>query len=291
MTPGLILAAVLAPAALGAGGAAPKARKPAERARSAVAAAKRWVCFYGGNISERVWKDLDLALVDPDAFQVPPGSGPVRLAYVSMGEADERRAFWGSVKGKPYVIEPNPDWAKAHRVDIRSKEWQSLLRDRVVADALYKGYDGVMFDTVDTAEYFESSAPARFGGSVLAAAAFIGELRRKHPTAAFIINNSLAVAELAANDIDGLLVEDLYTRCLPQYAECGPTPSDVSIEKEKKLKAFMAKTGKPVFVILYAKLEERRKGWLKTAVRRSRENGFRPYVAAPSLERYGHVDP
>ncbi|MBI5202256.1 MAG: endo alpha-1,4 polygalactosaminidase [Elusimicrobia bacterium] len=308
MTAGLILAALLAPAALGAGGpaptpapsAAPKAKKkaaaipaakPAPRARPAVAAAQKWICFYGGNISDRIWKDLDLAMVDPDNFQVPSTSGPVRLAYVSVGEVDERRAFWSSVKGRPYVIEPNPDWPSAHRVDLRSPEWRSLLHDRVISDALYKGYEGVMFDTLDTAEYFESSAPVKFAGSVDAAAAFIREVRAKNPTIAIVVNNGISIAEAVAPDIDGLLVEDLYTRCLPQYSECGPTPREHSFEKEKRLKEFVRKTGKPVFVLLYARLEEREKGWLKNAVRRSRENGFRPYVASPTLERYGRIDP
>lgn len=299
---GLLLAALLVPgAAMGASEAPPAAKKskaaspalmrPSERARPAVAAAKRWVCFYGGNISERVWSELELAIVDPDGFHVPSASGPVRLAYVSLGEADERRGFWGSVRGQPYVVEPNPDWPKAHRVDVRSPQWQALVLDGVVSDALAKGYDGVMLDTIDVAEYLESSAPARFAGSVAAAAAFVRELRRRNPTAAIIVNNSLAVASLAAADIDGLLVEDLYTRCLPRYAECGETSADVSAAKEARLKAFAQKTGLPVFVLLYARLEERGKGWLKEAVRRTRRNGFRPYVAAPSLERYGWVDP
>ncbi|MBI4348275.1 MAG: endo alpha-1,4 polygalactosaminidase [Elusimicrobia bacterium] len=264
---------------------------PSARARPGVAAARRWACFYGQNLSERAWTGLELAILDPDGFKAPASTGPVKLAYVSIGEADERRSFWGEVRGKPWVVEPNPDWPKAHRVDVRAAQWQALLLDRVIPGALAKGYDGVMFDTVDTAEHFESSAPARFAGSVAAAAGFVRAVRRKHPSAAILLNNGLAVAEAAASEIDGVVVEDLYTRCLPQSPECGPTPEDESAAKEARLKAFVEKSGKPVFVLLYARLEERRKGWLADAVERSRKNGFRPYVVVPSLERLGVVDP
>lgn len=290
----LLLAALASAAPRPKPAPAPKAApslQPAAGTRAAVQAARRWACMYGKNLSQAAWGSLELAVVDPDGFQAPAASGPVRLAYLSVGEADERRAFWTSVATRAFVVEPNPEWPKAHRVDVRSPEWQALLLDRVVPEALAKGYQGFMLDTVDVAEYFESSSPARFAGSVEAAAGLIRKLRARHPTAAILVNNGFAVIDLVADEIDGVVVEDLYTRCLPGDEECRPTERLDDEEKEKRLKSWMGKTGKPVFPILYAHLKQRRARWVRAAARRARELGMRPYLAGPSLERLGVIDP
>ncbi len=266
--------------------AAPAAAAP----RPDLARAARWTCFYGANLSTRAWTSLDMAVVDPDSFVLPASSGPVRLAYVSAGEADERRSFWPKVRGRPWVIEPNPEWPGAHRVDVRSAEWRKLLIGSVVPAALAKGYQGVMLDTLDVAEHFESSAPARFPGSLDAAAGFVLDLRAARPDALILVNNGLPLLPRIGPAIDGVLVEDLYTSCLPGQI-CRPSAPAVRDAKEAALTAFVKATGRPVFVLVYARLGQRRERWVRSAVRRAREKGFLPYLADPALERLGVVAP
>lgn len=267
------------------------AAAPASAAeRPDLSRAARWACFYGANLSVRAWSALDMAVVDPDSFSLPASSGPVRLAYVSAGEADERRSFWPKVRGKPWVVEPNPDWPGAHRVDVRSAEWRKLLIGTAVPAALAKGYQGVMLDTLDVAEYFESSAPARFAGSLDAAAGFVLDLRAARPDALILVNNGLPLLPRIGPAIDGVLVEDLYTSCLPSET-CRPSAPAVRDAKEAALTAFAKATGRPVFVLVYARLSQRGERWVKNAVRRARQKGFLPYVADPNLERLGAVAP
>lgn len=257
--------------------------------RPSLAGARRWACFYGGSLSTAAWTSLDMAVVDPDHFSLPEATGPVRLAYVSAGEADDRRASWPSLEGKPFVLEGNPEWPHAHRVDPRAPEWAAAV-EASVSSALARGYDGVMLDTLDVAAYLESSAPARFQGAVDAAGRLVLGLRERHPEAVLVMNNGLDLLGRVAEAVDGLVVEDLYTRCRPGTEPCGPTPAADSAAKEPRVAAFAA-SGKPVFVLLYSRFQERRAPWVRRAAKEARRRGFRPYLASPLLDRLGLVDP
>lgn len=252
--------------------------------------ARRWACFYGAKLSTQAWRSLDLVVVDPDNFKGSLSTGPVRVAYVSAGEADERRPSWERLAGKPFLIEPNPDWPGDHRADLRDPAWRTEV-ELAVSSALAMGYDGVMLDTLDTAEYLESSAPARFAGSVAAAGDLLHSLRAKHPSAVILVNNGLALLARAGTVIDGVMVEDLYTRCMPGDEPCGPASRASAREKEARLQRFARATGRPVFVFLYSRIGERRSRWVRKAVERSRRSGFFPYLSAPTLDRLGLVDP
>lgn len=278
---GAALALLLAAPAQGLG-------TPAD-AGAPLASARRWACFYGRTLSSAAWASLDMAVLDPDNFSLERATGPLRLAYVSAGEADERRAYWPRVAGKPFVVEPNPDWPGAHRVDPRAPDWRELV-DAQVSSALARGFDGVMFDTLDVAEHLESSAPARFAGAVAAAAELVLEIRRRHPKALLVMNNGLALLDKAAGALDGLVVEDLYTDCMPGDKPCGPSDAATTAAKEPVLARFHA-SGKPVFVLLYSRFAERRAKWVRRAAARSRAMGFHPYLSGPALDRLGVVDP
>lgn len=263
---------------------------PASAQPPSLSGAKRWACFYGASLSSQTWSSLDLLILDPDNYKAPLATGPVRIAYVSAGEADERRVSWERIAGKPYLVEPNPDWHGDHRVDVRDPAWRAEV-ELAVSSALAKGYHGVMLDTLDVAEYLESSAPARYAGNVAAAADLVLGLRAKHPSAVILLNNGLALLDRAGPAIDGLMVEDLYTHCMPGTTPCGPSPEAESRTKEEVLRRFAKATGKPVFVFLYSRLSERRSRWVGKAVKLSLSNGFHPYLSSPTLDRLGIVEP
>ncbi|TPW19625.1 MAG: Uncharacterized protein FD126_2500, partial [Elusimicrobia bacterium] len=145
-------------------------------------------------------------------------------------------------------------------------------------------------DTLDVAAYLESSAPARFSGAVQGAAELVLEIRRRNPGAVLVMNNGLALLPFVSDAVDGLLVEDLYTACMPGTAPCAPSDPGKTAAKEPPLLRFRAR-GKPVFVLLYSRFAERRAKWVKQAARLSYEKGFFPYLTAPTLDRLGVVTP
>jgi uncharacterized protein (TIGR01370 family) len=251
------------------------------------AAPRRWAVFYGNELSRQAQESLELLVVDPDSFTAPKAKVPLKLAYLSAGEADESRWTWAKAKDKPYLVEANPEWKGAHRVDVRDKDWKKLF-ETAASSALAKGYQGFMIDTIDVAEYLESSAPARFKGAKDAAIGLVQGLRAKHPKAYLMLNNGLPLLPALGSTLDAVIVEDLYTTCGPKDEACKPASHP---DKEADLDAFRKKTGKPVFVLLYARLHQREEGWVKAAVRRCRARGYTPYLAGPTLERFGVVEP
>ena len=255
----------------------------------------RWACFYGRAIPEEIYGSLDLAVLDPDQFELnippaPPRAGrPVRLGYLSVGEAEEFRSFWPEAKGRPFVLDPNPDWPESRYIDIRSAEWRKLLLDRVVPGIFAKGYDGLFLDTLDSAEFLEWKDPVRFKGSLDAAESFIKALRKRHPQKLIVTNNALPLLPRLAGAIDGALVEDLYTHYDFKTKSYGPMDKAEMERKESVLKAFREKTGLPVFVILYALPAQ--KEMTARALEQCRKAGFYPYVATVDLSLLGQITP
>lgn len=253
--------------------------------------APRWACFYGRTLSSAAWSSLDLAILEADAFELHSATGPVPVAYLSVGEAHESRKFWKEIAAQPWVIEANPDWPGAHRVDMREPRWRAIVLDTMLPPLIAKGYKGVMLDTLDVADYFESSAPARFAGARAAAEELILEMRRRHPDLVILPNNGLDLLPRVEGAVDGVVVEDLYTRCPSNDGPCSATPAAERDEREKALIDFRRRTGKPVFVFIYARLSERRDLFVSRAVRRARSHGFYPYISSIHLDRLGLVAP
>jgi hypothetical protein len=78
----------------------------------------------------KVTEGLDMAVIDFDANIPFREWNPrtLRLAYLSVGEANPSRRYWAAVRHQPYLVEPNPHWGgSSFRVDIRSAAWQELL--------------------------------------------------------------------------------------------------------------------------------------------------------------------
>ncbi|MBI3552662.1 MAG: endo alpha-1,4 polygalactosaminidase [Elusimicrobia bacterium] len=258
--------------------------------RPSLSSAKRWTCYYGRTLPREEYARLDMAVLESDAFEPPSGagrSGPIKIGYVSVGQVEKSRWYAGLVKDKPFVLEPDPDWPDARRVDVRSAQWQDLLIDQVMPKVLAKGYRGFFLDTIDTAEYLESKDPKKYAGSLASMAAFIVRVRRRFPHALILTNNGLPLLAKIGREIDGAVVEDLYTRYdfgRKTYVKTDPSETRAN---EAALKSFARKFGRPVFVIVYSKSP---KGALaKDGVARSVSAGFRPYVATVSLDKFGGI--
>ncbi|WFB37280.1 endo alpha-1,4 polygalactosaminidase [Kiritimatiellota bacterium B12222] len=85
------------------------------------------------------------------------------IAYISIGEAEEYRAYWkqewganGKVNtGAPsWLGKENPEWEGNYRVKYWDPEWQSLILHSI-SDAMEQGFDGVYLDIVDSFESYE----------------------------------------------------------------------------------------------------------------------------------------
>ncbi|MEZ6185666.1 MAG: endo alpha-1,4 polygalactosaminidase [Planctomycetota bacterium] len=106
------------------------------------------------------------------------------IAYLSLGEAEDYRAYWGLDRGTPgadWAARPpawlgpeNPDWPGNFKVRYWDPSWQALVianpgKHPVLGDApscldriLAAGFDGVFLDVVDA---FEHWGPKGDGGN------------------------------------------------------------------------------------------------------------------------------
>jgi polysaccharide biosynthesis protein PelA len=277
----------------------------------------KWIVYYGSAISAEQVRGLDLAILEPDhiipvdlpfvakdhpIFAARDGlattrpelgrrQGPIFVAYLSVGEIHESRYYWQEHRSASWVVEENPDWPGAHRVDIRSEEWQILLLDDIIPSLLAKGYEGLFLDTVDSAIYLEETYPERFPGSKLAMVKFIRALRDRYPHLIILPNNGFTLLDRYATVIDGIVVEDLYTRYdfaavardpkAPPYIK---TPKADTAYKERLL----APVKKPVFNILYA--ESRAHPVARYGIAQSQKKGFHWYLATIDLKTIGQTD-
>ncbi len=119
---------------------------------------------------ERDWVVLD-AVYSGDAAWTPDDIETVRngrnarkvIAYISIGEAEEYRAYWRKEWGgigritasaPSWLGAENPDWRGNYRVKYWRPEWQRLILGSV-EEAMGRGFDGVYLDIVDGFETFE----------------------------------------------------------------------------------------------------------------------------------------
>lgn len=101
-----------------------------------------------------------------EIMQIRAGqTGRKLLAYLSIGEAEDYRAYWkrewdADRNGKPdakapaWLREENPDWKGNYRVCYWQEAWQKIALHQV-QQAMQQGFDGVYLDLVDAFETFE----------------------------------------------------------------------------------------------------------------------------------------
>ncbi|MDO8494835.1 MAG: endo alpha-1,4 polygalactosaminidase [Deltaproteobacteria bacterium] len=243
-----------------------------------------WMIYYGTELTAPDLRGKTLAILEPENIspKTLTATGKIKfVGYLSVGEINESRSYWQAIKEKPFVLKSNPDWPGAHRVDIRAAQWRQLLLETIIPEILAKGYQGLFLDTVDTAEYLEETDPQRFAGSKEAMLQFVHSIREKFPSILILPNNGFALLDGWKEIVDGVVVEDLYTRYDFASKTIGETPLAVSRDKEGHLDRFREATGKPVYNILYASPESG--SITQEAIRHSRQKSYHWFVTDIAL--------
>jgi uncharacterized protein (TIGR01370 family) len=252
----------------------------------------RWWIFLGasGEGTAREWKrasdDADLVILNYDR-RLPleaPTTPTIRLAYLSIGEAEVGRPYWPQVRGKSFAIEPNPAWPDNVRVDIRDRRWQGILIDQEVPRLLAEGYRGIMLDTLDTAPYLERKDPVRFAGCRRALGDFLSVLRRTFPRAILLANGTETLVD-AAPYVDGYVTEGIFATYELAPAAYRQTTPEERGWRLSQVQAALARARRPVFSIEYAGGVEGPAGLSEWATREARAHGFRPFVTTKSIDR------
>ena len=135
------------------------ANSKAEAVAKLAACGRDWIVLDANFSSDEPWTAVDLAAIRAGR------AGRKVIAYLSIGEAEDYRAYWrrewdADRDGKPdaaappFLLAQNPEWKGNYRVKYWQAGWQKIILagvDKIMA----AGFDGVYLDIVDGFETFE----------------------------------------------------------------------------------------------------------------------------------------
>jgi cysteinyl-tRNA synthetase len=137
------------------------AKSKTEAVAKLAASGRDWIVLDASFSSDEPWTAADLSAIRA----ARPGRKVI--AYLSIGEAEDYRAYWNPAwdanhDGKPdagapaFLLAQNPQWKGNYRVKYWQVGWQQIILadvDRIMA----AGFDGVYLDIVDGFETFEQA--------------------------------------------------------------------------------------------------------------------------------------
>lgn len=253
-----------------------------------------WLCYYGPDRNVLALPDYQLLVLEADALgplAEEDKAGRLCVAYLSIGEISQSRWFWPLVQDKPWLLEENPDWPGARRIDPRSREWSDLLVNTIAPALLAAGYDGFMLDNVDIGEFLETRDPATYAGARDAVADIIRRLRHAYPQVVIIANGGLETAADTAECLDAVVSESTFSRWIANedgsFSYADVSPQDRAWLRPRLLRIRGA--GVPVLALEYVDPEdEAARQRVREAARKA---GYHPYIAERHLMRFPSEKP
>ena len=271
------------------------AKSKAEAVNSLVACGRDWIVLDAHYSSDEPWTAADLAIIRAGRL------GRKIIAYLSIGEAEDYRAYWNPKwdadhDGKPdagapdFLLAQNPEWKGNYRVKYWRTGWQQIILadvDKIIA----AGFDGVYLDIVDGYETFEQDGKnviddrvnpetkQSYRRDMVDWVKSVAAHARKLNSSALVIPQNgtqlLAQADFLST-VDAIGIEDLFTN-----GDRLQKPSDIKYILESV--APLTAAHKPVLDVEYARRPER-----QTAVRnQAAQHGFVWIVTDRQLKTLG----
>lgn len=194
------------------------------------------------------------------------------LAYLSIGEAEDYRAYWqeswdSDGDGEPdktapsWLLQENSEWTGNYKVRYWHKDWQTLITNRITS-IMQQGFDGLYLDIVDAYEFFEHDTKTNewvdnkvnpetnntYRQDMFAWVKQVAEQAHKlNPNALIVPQNATALLTDTSyvNSINAIGVEDLFT---DDNAKQEPATTEDNLTDLQPMLA----AHKPVLVIEYA---------------------------------------
>lgn len=248
---------------------------PALAGRESIREAKSWSYQLQGDIRSTAKSNADVAVVDPDHTGNPrklktKANGGKRdvLAYISIGEVEEGRAYMKSGGKKSWNTGKTQGWSGNYAAKYWDEDWKAIVKQRV-SKAIEAGYDGVYLDRVDTYENVKAPKGAR-AEMIAFVKEVAAEARSKRGNAAVVVQNAeeLLTDKGYVAAIDGVAKESLYYGVKGH----GRRNDAEDIAASRKLLRKAKEGGKAVYVVEYlkgdgeasskAKAEARRDGFV-----------------------------
>jgi cysteinyl-tRNA synthetase len=281
--------------------------RPAQAGRERIHEVRRWAYQLQGDLPASLSPDIDCVVVDADAAtRQPRTAAQVRalkrrpgrpdrivLAYLSIGEAEDYRAYWkaGWRRAPPSFLAPeNRHWKGNYKVRYWEPEWQAIVLD-LVTRVIGAQFDGVYLDVIDAFEYFAPDGPRPERKTSAEDMARLVVRIAEHARAARGMSQFLVVPQNGANllervspeqakaylqAVDAIGVEDVFFY--------GRRRENNPLNPQKEILASLSRfvdAGKTVLSIEYLTEPKKVAAYLHLA----RGAGFVPTIAPRSLDR------
>jgi uncharacterized protein (TIGR01370 family) len=168
--------------------------------------------YYGAHPPVEALAHYDVAVVEPDHGFVPPPrindtSRPTWYAYVSIGEINPSRTYFGAVPSA-WLHGTNDVWHSSV-VDQTSKGWPEFVVNQIVAPLWRQGYRGFFLDTLDSYQLVATSDEARHAQQT-GLVAVIQAIHTRFPGASLILNRGFELLPQTHEIVDGVALESLF---------------------------------------------------------------------------------
>lgn len=248
----------------------------------------RYAILYGKEATAEQLSKYDLLVFQPYNHTLLQHLTPKQeaLMYVNLGESYP--GILSPEEEARLAVDYNEIW-KNHIIDIRQPEWEDIFINRFVAEAVAKGFNGVMLDTVDSSLHLETQNPEKFKGMTTAALRLIRAIKAKHPQMKVMLNRGFAIWPAAAPSIDMVLIEDIFTAY--DFGANRPQIQQIELTKQHLARISLLRGTNPhikFFCVEYWDMNDKR--GVAKLYELQRKHGLSPYVATPSLEVI-HTEP
>jgi hypothetical protein len=238
------------------------------------------VALYYGSTPFSGWENFhDWTVVDPDSLDVPPKRRTKVIAYVGLEEAAKSRSYFPKID-KRWVIGENRIW-KSVVLDLRQEGYREFLTQYI--EALFeRGFDGVMFDTVDSyLSYLEGEQRRAYEKAIVS---FVKGVKSRHRDKLILLNRGFEVIGELKKEVDGFVVESLYrgieTKGMRYCEVTGPDRSWL-LKQARTVQSF----GIPVVIVDY--VDPKKAKLREETAQKIAEEGFLPWVCDKHLKTFG----
>ena len=202
--------------------------------------------------------------------------GRLLLAYLSVGEAENYRAYWKKdwTPGHPAWLGPtNPEWGGNYKVQYWDPVWRNIVLSQ--ARTLQKqGFDGLFLDVVDGWEFWQRDHPQAKQAMV----ELVLEIRRATSDLGLVLNggDGLLDQPQLLEAITGVAKEEIF---FGLGGDGKATPRQFTLESQNRLKPLVT-ARKLVLSIDYTQDPVQK----REAYRRARQNGYLEFIGARALD-------
>lgn len=246
---------------------------------------EKWVVYYSDKAPIEAFNPYSLIVLDTDyhpPLQALKERGKTLLGYISLGEVEKYRRWYRDVKKEGILLRENENWPGSFMVDVRDPRWTKRVIEKLIPQILHKGFDGLIFDTLDNPGILEDENPSEYRGMKEAAANLVKAIRLHYPDIPIMMNRGYSILPMVANDITYIMAEDNVTTYDFKNEKYLMQPKGV-FEEQLKILQEAKKINPKLGLYALDYWDPNDKETIKQIYEINRKHGLNPYVATIKL--------